>query len=138
MLVACSEFNTMAIYLTHLLNVHSGDSFSGTLGAKKKRTAQTPIASLTPAANLAVTLSHDRRDVVVWDVQSDCIKREIHVKEVVEQLCVCVTETHVGVITASDKMLLYTVEHDEDLPAAAIKHFHIQVRRTQGTIRGVL
>lgn len=63
MLVACSEFNTMAVYLTHLLNVHTGDAFSGSLQLHKK-IAQTPLASITCSAQSAITVSQDGRCVI--------------------------------------------------------------------------
>ena len=63
MLVACSEFNTMAVYLTHLLNVHTGDTFTSSIRIHKK-IAQSPHGSIACSAYSAVTVSKDGRCVV--------------------------------------------------------------------------
>ena len=60
MLVACSEFNTMAVYLTHLLNVHTGDTFTSSIRIHKK-IAQSPHGSIACSAYSAVTVSKDGR-----------------------------------------------------------------------------
>ena len=127
MLVACSQFNTLSVYLTHLLNVHTGDALSNSLRLHKK-VAQVPVASLTCCSHSAVTLSEDARDVVVWDIESCTIKVQAYCVERVHKYCLSLTETHLAVVTESGRVLLYAVESvDEDLPVAPIKQFHLQV-----------
>ena len=67
------------------------------------------------------------RDAVVWDLQTGSIKVEIPCREVIEQCCLSLTDTHVALVTSSGRVLLYAVESDDDLPVAHIKQFQIQV-----------
>ena len=127
MLVSCSELNTLCVYLTHLLNVHTGDTLSNSRRLHTK-IAQAPVASVTCCAHSAVSISRDARDVVVWDIESCTIKVQVHCTEKVQQYCLSLTETHLAVVTESGKVMLFAVESvDEDLPVAPIKHFHLQV-----------
>ena len=114
MLVSCSELNTLCVYLTHLLNVHTGDTLSNSRRLHTK-IAQAPVASVTCCAHSAVSLSRDARDVVVWDIESCTIKVQVHCTEKVQQYCLSLTETHLAVVTESGKVMLYAVESvDED------------------------
>ena len=64
---------------------------------------------------------------MVWDIQSGSIKAEIHCRELIEQSCLSLSDTHVALVTSSGRVQLYAVDNDDDLPIAPIKQFQIQV-----------
>ena len=68
------------------------------------------------------------RHVAVWDIQSCSLKREISLAEPVEQFRLSESETHAAVVTSSGKLLLYTIEHADDLPAEPVLRLQLKVR----------
>ena len=67
------------------------------------------------------------RVLTVWDIQTCCVRREMSFSDGVEQFRISESETHVAVVTSAGKLLLYTIEHVEDLPALPVLQMPLKV-----------
>ena len=67
------------------------------------------------------------RVLTVWDIQSCTMRREMTFSDGVEQFRISESETHVSVVTSAGKLLLYTIDHIEDLPTLPIMQMPLKV-----------